>query len=498
MGENNGSDSTGRIKTLLSQNPKGLGITEISRRLNMHRNVVAKYLEMLRVSGLAEMSLVGKTKIYTVSHRTPISIISAFPDTPIIILDENGRILQVNNAFSTISGTSIEDLIGKDIQGSNLPFVSQLNIDSLLENQGTQEKLIQPLLHPGTNRMHYFDVRAFSIALEPGNPGVIVTSLDITREIELNQRLVAAESAKKSIVDHQHYMICRFLPDFTITFTNQAFRDRFSVPLSDTYAINFLETVSPIDKNEIACLVEPGGTMQSPVVQEYPVQSHINEKGVQWQRWRYTPIYGDSGDLIEVQALGRDITREKDLGEKIDQHALDLEFISRKAMDFVELPPETDIYEVIGESARFLVPEAVVSVSSFDDATDSITVRSFLGDDDKVFARYFRNMIGLKMPILDKEIIALIASGTLHKVPGGVYISTFGQIPVFPSEKIERDLPLKCTYSIGLAANGSLLCVVTMFMNGGDSIKNPDLFVAYMRQATMALQRRRVENKLVS
>jgi hypothetical protein len=219
---------------------------------------------------------------------------------------------------------------------------------------------------------------------------------------------------------------------------------------------------------------------------------HPENNNVQYFGIRAYPIMLESGNPGTI-AVGLDITREKELGKKIEQHARDLEFISQKAMGFVELPSGTDIYHAIAEDTRLMVPDAVVSVSSFDAATDSITVRSFLGDDHDVFAKYFRNMIGLNMPIPDREIIALMASGTLHKVPGGVYICTFGQIPVFPSEKIEKDLPLKCIYSIGSQRMARPLCRDDVHEQG-DTIKPGPL--RYMRQATMALQMRHAETKL--
>jgi predicted transcriptional regulator len=43
-----------RIKILLQPHPKGLTITEISSRLKMNRNSVAKYLEVLLISGQVE------------------------------------------------------------------------------------------------------------------------------------------------------------------------------------------------------------------------------------------------------------------------------------------------------------------------------------------------------------------------------------------------------------------------------------------------------------
>ena len=53
-----------KIRNLLKSHPKGLSISEISSRLNMNRNSVAKYLELLSISGKVEMQEFGSSKVY--------------------------------------------------------------------------------------------------------------------------------------------------------------------------------------------------------------------------------------------------------------------------------------------------------------------------------------------------------------------------------------------------------------------------------------------------
>lgn len=48
-----------RIRGLLKIYPRGLTISEISQRLKCNRNSVAKYLEILQISGTVEMQQMG-------------------------------------------------------------------------------------------------------------------------------------------------------------------------------------------------------------------------------------------------------------------------------------------------------------------------------------------------------------------------------------------------------------------------------------------------------
>ena len=47
------------IKKILKQNPKGMTVTDIAREMKLNRNSVAKYLDILLISGQAEMVTFG-------------------------------------------------------------------------------------------------------------------------------------------------------------------------------------------------------------------------------------------------------------------------------------------------------------------------------------------------------------------------------------------------------------------------------------------------------
>ena len=61
-------DELSRIKKILKANPRGLTITEISHKIDINRNSVAKYLDVLVTSGHVEKRQVGPAKVY--SHAT--------------------------------------------------------------------------------------------------------------------------------------------------------------------------------------------------------------------------------------------------------------------------------------------------------------------------------------------------------------------------------------------------------------------------------------------
>ena len=65
-------------------------------KMEMNRNLVAKYLDILLISGQVEMQVIGAAKVYFLSHRVPISSLLEFSSDMVIILDSALTIMQVN------------------------------------------------------------------------------------------------------------------------------------------------------------------------------------------------------------------------------------------------------------------------------------------------------------------------------------------------------------------------------------------------------------------
>ena len=92
-------DKISRIRVLLKLHPRGLTISEVSQRLKLNRNSVAKYLEILLISGQAEAQNYGTARVFFLSRRIPISAMLSASSDLVVTLDEKHRIVFVNNNF---------------------------------------------------------------------------------------------------------------------------------------------------------------------------------------------------------------------------------------------------------------------------------------------------------------------------------------------------------------------------------------------------------------
>src|SRR4030042_7015467 len=98
-----------QIKDLLKQNPEGMSVTGISRALNKNKNTIGRYLAILLISGQVDMRAYGMAKVFTLSHRVPLSAMLSYSKELIMVLDNESRIIDVNDNFLALLNLRSEE-----------------------------------------------------------------------------------------------------------------------------------------------------------------------------------------------------------------------------------------------------------------------------------------------------------------------------------------------------------------------------------------------------
>jgi PAS domain S-box-containing protein len=128
----------------------------------------------------------------------------------------------------------------------------------------------------------------------------------ILRQVEI---LRTHEQLLASVVQTQKEMICRFLPDSTITFANKPLCRALGKPEEELIGKRFLDILPGLDPKEVLTPLEvlsPQNPTRSLIR-----QSQLPEGKTAWMEWTQTAIFDQHNRITEFQAIGRDITESK-------------------------------------------------------------------------------------------------------------------------------------------------------------------------------------------
>jgi len=166
-----------KIKKIIDEKPRGVTIKEISKKIGVNRNVVAKYLDVLQIQGQIEIEKFGRSKVYFPSHSVPLSTMFDFSYELIIVVGENMNIVEINSPFIKYLGLLKKDkLIGKPVKTLSIvksyPKMTGTILEVLDKKQIYEDKFEYRKEHSKTP--DHFQVKFIPTTLRNGESGVTI------------------------------------------------------------------------------------------------------------------------------------------------------------------------------------------------------------------------------------------------------------------------------------------------------------------------------------
>ncbi len=145
---------------------------------------------------------------------------------------------------------------------------------------------------------------------------------DITERKQTEKALNESEKRYRAVVEDQTELICRFTPDGRLTFVNDAYCRYFGLDrtrcLGNPHTVKLPPEDARVMRTHFVSL-----SPKNPVASiEHRIIMPSGE--VRWQRWNDRAIFDKTGQVVEYQSVGRDITEIKRAEEALKQKEAEL------------------------------------------------------------------------------------------------------------------------------------------------------------------------------
>jgi PAS domain S-box-containing protein len=137
--------------------------------------------------------------------------------------------------------------------------------------------------------------------------------------IEERQRSTKAlresEERYRAIVEEQTDLVCRYRPDTVLTFVNEAYCHYYGKTREELVGTSFLLLIPEEARQAAAEHVQ--SLCDHPRIERYEHPVIGPQEGLRWQQWVDRVILDNHGRILELQAVGRDITERKHAEEAL-------------------------------------------------------------------------------------------------------------------------------------------------------------------------------------
>ena len=174
---------------------------------------------------------------------------------------------------------------------------------------------------------------------------------DITERKRAEVALAESEARYRAIIEDQTELICRYLPDGTITFVNQAYCRYFGKEFDELVGSTFYPLIVDEDRIKVQQAISTLSP-QNPLV-SIEERVILPDEQIRWQQWISRLILDEQNQVIEIQAVGRDITERKQAEEELANREAEL----RSLLD----GSDDSIYAVDGDCRYIFVNDEHLS-----------------------------------------------------------------------------------------------------------------------------------------
>ncbi len=333
-----------RIKEALKTKPRGMNINEISKEIGINRLTVAKYLEMLVLTGQVDVKKFGPSKVYYLSNRLPISAMLSLSSDFIVILDKDFRLIYANDKFFEKTGIKREDVLYKNVEvldNYGFPINVSPFIPYLKKALEGQESLIE--IHYKKVTMRYLEAKFIPMVFDDGEKGVTIIMENITERKKAEETLKESEERFHATFEQAAVGMAHVDAEGRFIRLNKKYCDILGYTHEDIAGKTFLSFTHP---NDLQISENYFDELKSGKINSYSFEKrYIRKDGsVVWVNATVSAVRRENGSIKYIIAVIEDIsTRKKaeeelkkardELESRVKERTLELEVANKALMD---------------------------------------------------------------------------------------------------------------------------------------------------------------------
>lgn len=311
-----------------------------------------------------------------------------FNHSPLGIMqfDENGVIVDCNERFLQIIGSTRETVIGfrmlESLHNEELKTAVQA---ALAGTTGYYEGEYSSVTG---NKTTFLGTIFCRVTSERGDflCGLCIAE-DISERKRAEHALRQSEARYRAIVEDQTELVSRFSPDGTLTFVNEAYCRYFGETAEELIGNKFWHHLPLEDQQKFRKYLAKMNAQNQVMTMDYRVYTSTGE--IRWQQWTDRAICDDEGRIVEFQAVGRDVTERRRTEDALQESEKQLRFLSSQILKAQETERQRiarDLHDSIIQSLATMKINLRVNLrhllrGEFDKTRDSFeAIISMIGD----------------------------------------------------------------------------------------------------------------------
>jgi PAS domain S-box-containing protein len=270
----------------------------------------------------------------------------------IYFINANGYFRYVNKALSERSGIPQErypSLHFLDVIDPDYHEPAKKNFQNVLK--GADGNPYELRFNDTNGQVRIVEVQSRPVYDRGKIIGICGISREITKRRLTEEVLRESEARYRAVVEDQAELICRYIPDCTLTFVNNAYCQYFGKAREELLGQKFQTLFSGQERKMV-------GQKLAALTPERPTTMHEQTAlaagdEVRWQQWVTRGLFDEKGAIKELQAVGRDITIQKIAEDALKASATSLEKLVKERT--AELENKSKMLEELNIALKVLL-----------------------------------------------------------------------------------------------------------------------------------------------